>query len=64
VGKNACFFFAQVNAYPNEPVHPQWDLLKQVKSVDELGKRSGAWVKYPINQGQEFVIGNTPGEIP
>ena len=28
----------------------------------EPGKRSGAWLKYKINQGQEFVIGGyTPG---
>jgi ATP-dependent DNA ligase len=23
----------------------------------EIGKRSGAWVKYKVNKAQEFVIG-------
>jgi ATP-dependent DNA ligase len=28
----------------------------------ESGKRTGAWVKYKVNRGQEFVIGRyTPG---
>jgi bifunctional non-homologous end joining protein LigD len=30
---------------------------KQRESVYASGKRSGAWVKYRINRGQEFVIG-------
>ena len=31
-------------------------------SVYESGKRTGAWVKYRVNRGQEFVIGGyTPG---
>jgi len=31
-------------------------------SVYEPGKRTGAWVKYKVNRGQEFVIGGyTPG---
>jgi hypothetical protein len=35
---------------------------KQKDSVYEPGKRSGAWIKYRVNLGQEFVIGgSTPG---
>jgi len=35
---------------------------KQKDSVYEPGKRSGAWIKYRVNLGQEFVIGGfTPG---
>jgi bifunctional non-homologous end joining protein LigD len=37
-------------------------VAKQKDSVYESGKRTGAWVKYRINRGQEFVIGGyTPG---
>jgi ATP-dependent DNA ligase len=37
-------------------------LAKRKDSVYESGKRSGAWVKYRVNRGQEFVIGGyTPG---
>src|SRR5690242_8333388 len=37
-------------------------IAKRRDSHYEPGKRSGAWVKYKINQGQEFVIGGyTPG---
>jgi len=37
-------------------------IAKQKNSLYESGKRSGAWVKYGINRGQEFVIGGyTPG---
>ena len=32
-------------------------IAKRKDSLYELGKRSGAWVKYRINRGQEFVIG-------
>jgi DNA ligase D-like protein (predicted ligase) len=32
-------------------------IAKRKDSFYEPGKRSGAWVKYRINQGQEFVIG-------
>jgi ATP-dependent DNA ligase len=32
-------------------------LAKRVDSFYESGKRSGAWLKYRVNQGQEFVIG-------
>jgi ATP-dependent DNA ligase len=32
-------------------------LAKRADSVYESGKRSGAWLKYRVNQGQEFVIG-------
>jgi ATP-dependent DNA ligase len=30
---------------------------KRKNSLYESGKRSGAWVKYRVNRGQEFVIG-------
>jgi DNA ligase D-like protein (predicted ligase) len=37
-------------------------VAKRKDSVYEPGKRSGAWGKYRINRGQEFVIGGyTPG---
>ena len=37
-------------------------VAKRADSVYEAGKRSGAWSKYRINLGQEFVIGGyTPG---
>jgi bifunctional non-homologous end joining protein LigD len=37
-------------------------VAKQIDSAYEPGKRSGTWVKYKINQGQEFVVGGyTPG---
>jgi bifunctional non-homologous end joining protein LigD len=37
-------------------------VAKRQDSLYESGKRSGAWVKYKINKGQEFVIGGyTPG---
>jgi ATP-dependent DNA ligase len=37
-------------------------VAKRKDSVYESGKRSGAWVKYKVNRGQEFVIGGyTPG---
>ncbi len=37
-------------------------LAKRQDSFYESGKRSGAWLKYKINKGQEFVIGGyTPG---
>ncbi len=37
-------------------------IAKRLNSLYESGKRSGAWVKYKINKGQEFVIGGfTPG---
>lgn len=36
-------------------------IAKKKKSVYQPGERSGAWVKYRINQGQELVIG---GYIP
>jgi DNA ligase D-like protein (predicted ligase) len=32
-------------------------VAKRRNSFYELGKRSGAWLKYRINKGQEFVIG-------
>ena len=32
-------------------------VAKRKDSVYESGKRTGAWVKYKVNQGQEFVIG-------
>jgi hypothetical protein len=37
-------------------------IAKRKGSVYEPGRRSGSWVKYKINQSQEFVIGGyTPG---
>jgi ATP-dependent DNA ligase len=37
-------------------------VAKRKDSAYESGKRTGAWVKYKVNQGQEFVIGGyTPG---
>ena len=37
-------------------------VAKRKDSYYEPGKRTGAWVKYKVNQGQEFVIGGyTPG---
>lgn len=32
-------------------------VAKRKDSVYESGKRTGAWVKYKVNKGQEFVIG-------
>ena len=37
-------------------------IAKRQDSFYEPGKRSGAWVKYKVNQGQELVVGGyTPG---
>jgi DNA ligase D-like protein (predicted ligase) len=37
-------------------------VAKRKDSAYESGKRTGAWVKYKVNRGQEFVIGGyTPG---
>lgn len=37
-------------------------LAKNLDSVYERGRRSGAWRKMRLNKGQEFVIGGyTPG---
>jgi DNA ligase D-like protein (predicted ligase) len=37
-------------------------IAKRKDSLYEPGKRTGAWVKYRVNRGQEFVIGGyTPG---
>jgi ATP-dependent DNA ligase len=37
-------------------------VAKRKDSLYEFGKRSGAWLKYKVNKGQEFVIsGYTPG---
>ena len=37
-------------------------IAKHQDSIYEPGKRSGAWVKYKVNKGQEFVVGGyTPG---
>jgi DNA ligase D-like protein (predicted ligase) len=37
-------------------------VAKRKDSVYESGKRGGAWLKYKVNRGQEFVIGGyTPG---
>src|SRR2546429_5050200 len=35
---------------------------KRKDSLYEPGKRTGAWIKYRVNQGQEYVIGGyVPG---
>jgi ATP-dependent DNA ligase len=37
-------------------------VAKRKDSLYESGKRTGAWLKYKVNRGQEFVIGGyTPG---
>jgi ATP-dependent DNA ligase len=37
-------------------------VAKRKDSFYESGKRTGAWIKYKVNRGQEFVIGGyTPG---
>ena len=38
-------------------------IAKRADSVYEPGKRTGAWSKYRINLGQEFIVGGyTPGD--
>ena len=39
-------------------------VAKRKDSLYELGKRSGAWLKYRIHQGQEFVIGGYVSDNP
>jgi bifunctional non-homologous end joining protein LigD len=39
-------------------------LAKRKDSFYESGKRSGAWLKYRINRGQEFVIGGYVSDNP
>ncbi len=39
-------------------------VAKRRDSFYEPGKRSGAWVKYKVNKGQEFVIGGFTGGDP
>jgi bifunctional non-homologous end joining protein LigD len=40
----------------------EFALMDQQLIKYESGKRTGAWVKYRVNRGQEFVIGGyTPG---
>jgi ATP-dependent DNA ligase len=37
-------------------------IAKRNNSIYEPGRRSGAWVKYKVNKGQELVVGGyTPG---
>jgi bifunctional non-homologous end joining protein LigD len=57
-----------LDAEPNKLLRAAKDLgfegiiAKRKDSTYEPGKRSGAWVKYRINKGQELVIGGyTPG---
>ena len=57
-----------LNASANEIVRVAMEfgfegiVAKRKDSVYESGKRTGAWVKYKVNRGQEFVIGGyTPG---
>jgi ATP dependent DNA ligase C terminal region/ATP dependent DNA ligase domain len=39
-------------------------VAKRKDSVYESGKRTGAWIKYKVNRGQEFVIGGyTPSNL-
>jgi bifunctional non-homologous end joining protein LigD len=52
-----------INATPRELIRVAKEfgfegiVAKRKDSLYESGKRSGAWVKYKIHQGQEFVIG-------
>jgi ATP dependent DNA ligase domain len=39
-------------------------VAKRKDSLYESGKRTGAWVKYKVNRGQEFVIGGYTSENP
>jgi bifunctional non-homologous end joining protein LigD len=39
-------------------------VAKRKDSVYESGKRTGAWVKYRVNRGQEFVIGGYTPDNP
>ena len=39
-------------------------IAKRQDSLYEPGKRSGAWVKYKVKNGQEFVIGGYTPVIP
>jgi ATP-dependent DNA ligase len=39
-------------------------VAKRKDSLYEPGKRSGAWLKYRINKGQEFVIGGYVSDNP
>ena len=39
-------------------------VVKRKDSCYEIGKRSGAWVKYKVNQAQEFVIGGYTPDNP
>ena len=32
-------------------------VAKRRDSLYEPGKRTGAWIKYRVNRGQEFIIG-------
>jgi ATP-dependent DNA ligase len=61
-------FSRSFNAAPAELIRAARELelegiiAKRKDSYYEPGKRNGAWVKYKINQSQEFVIGGyTPG---
>jgi DNA ligase D-like protein (predicted ligase) len=39
-------------------------VAKRKDSVYESGKRTGAWVKYKVNRGQEFVVGGYTPDNP
>src|SRR5713101_9580022 len=41
--------------------HLEGVIAKRKDSLYESGKRTGSWIKYRVNRGQEFVIG---GYIP
>jgi ATP-dependent DNA ligase len=57
-----------IEAEPADLIHAAKELGfegivgKRTDSLYESGKRSGAWIKYRVNRGQEFVIGGyVPG---
>jgi len=59
-----------LNASANELVRVAMEfgfegiVAKRKNSVYESGKRTGAWVKYKVTRGQEFVIGGYTGGNP
>ena len=59
-----------LNASPHELIRVAKEfgfegiVAKRKDSLYESGKRTGAWVKYKVNRGQEFVIGGYTGGNP
>jgi ATP-dependent DNA ligase len=45
------------NHPPSKKLGLEGIIAKRKRSLYESGKRSGAWIKYKANKGQEFVIG-------